>query len=52
MAEVSHGDFNLLVAAEKGDYSGAVQAIKNWKADVNVTDVRFSLMLISLSHSL
>ena len=51
MAEVSHGDFELLQAAETGNYAEAVNAIKKFKADINTIQVQLFLDLSGLLSS-
>lgn len=40
MAEVSHGDLELLQAAKQGSYADAVIALDKFRADINAVEVR------------
>lgn len=40
MAEVSHGDLELLQAAKQGNYADALTALDTYCADINAVEVR------------
>lgn len=46
MAEVSHGDLELLQAAKVGNYADALKALDTFRADVDAIEVRVIVLYL------